>query len=60
MQTQPECVTADGGTSTITNQDEALILADTIGDVPLAVLPGGEDDFVHVSPQFREPAVGSL
>jgi hypothetical protein len=60
METDPECVTADGGTSTITNQDEAAILADTIADVSLVVLPGGEDDFSHVSPQFREPAVGSL
>jgi hypothetical protein len=60
METDPECVTADGGTSTITNQDEALILARAITEVPLAVLPGGGDDFSHVSSQFSEPIVGSL
>lgn len=57
MQTQPECVTADGGTSTITNQDEALILQDAVDDVAVVVLPGGSDDFSHVNPQFREQAI---
>lgn len=58
MKTQPECVTADGGNSTITNQDEALILQDAVDDVAMVVLPGGSDDFSHVNPQFREPSLG--
>lgn len=57
MQTQPECMTGDGGNSTITNQDEQLILNDVVDDVPMVVLPGGADDFSHVNPQFREQAI---
>lgn len=57
MQTQPECVTGDGGNSTITNQDEALILQDVVDDVPVVVAAGGADDFSHVNPQFREQAI---
>lgn len=57
MQTQPECMTGDGGNSTITNQDEQLILNDVVDDVAMVVLPGGADDFSHVNPQFREQAI---
>lgn len=58
MKTQPECVTADGGNSTLTNQDEQLILNRGVAEVPLVVLPGGADDFSHVDSQFREQNVG--
>lgn len=57
MQTQPECMTGDGGNSTITNQDEQLILNDVVDDVAMVVLPGGADDFSHVNSQFREQAI---
>lgn len=57
MKTQPECVTADGGSSTLINQDEQMILADTIADVPVVIAPGGADDFSHVTSAFREPNV---
>lgn len=58
MKTQPECVTADGGNSTIVNQDEALIIQRCVTEVPVVVAPGGADDFSHVSPAFREQNVG--
>lgn len=58
MKTQPECVTADGGNSTITNQNEQLILNRVVTDVPVVVAPGGADDFSYVDPQFREQNVG--
>lgn len=57
MQTQPECMTGDGGNSTITNQDEQKILNDVVDDVAMVVLPGGADDFSHVNSQFREQAI---
>lgn len=59
MKTQPECVTADGGNSTLTNQDEQLILNRVVTDVPVTVAPGGADDFSTVSALFREPTVGA-
>lgn len=59
MQTQPECVTGDGGNSTLTNQNEALILARAVTEVPVVVAAGGADDFSHVTPAFRERNVGA-
>lgn len=56
MKTQPECITADGGNSTIVNQDEKLILEDYVADVVMVTVPGGQDDFSHVNPMFREAA----
>jgi hypothetical protein len=56
MKTQPEYITGDGGNSTLTNQDEKLILEDCVADVAMVVMPGGADDFSHVNPMFRETA----
>jgi hypothetical protein len=56
MKTQPECMTADGGNSTIVNQDERLILEDCVADVVMVTVPGGQDDFSYVNPMFREAA----
>lgn len=56
MKTQPECVTADGGNSTITNQDEAGILARVVTDVPVMVI-GYQADDSHIAPAFREQAI---
>jgi hypothetical protein len=57
MQTQPECVTAGGGSTTVVNQDEALIISRGVSEIPTVTAPGGADDFSHVSPSFREQAL---
>lgn len=56
MKTQPECITADGGSQILVNQDEKLILQDYVADVAMVTVPGGADDFSHVNPMFREAA----
>lgn len=57
MKTQPEYVTGDGGNSTLTNQDEALILMRCVSDVPVMTV-GWQADDSHINPAFREPSVG--
>lgn len=56
MQSEPECVTADGGNSTLTNQDEQVILTRVVTDVPMVTV-GYQADDSHINPQFREQAI---
>lgn len=58
METDPECVTADGGNSVLTNQDEQTILNRVVTEVPVTVLPMGAESLGSVNSQFREPSVG--
>lgn len=55
-QTQPAAVTGDGGNSTITNQDEALILQRCVSSVPVQTV-GYQADDSHITPQFREQGI---
>lgn len=57
MQIQPECVTGDGGNSTLTNQDEAQILMRCVTEVPVQVV-GWQADNSHINPAFQEPYLG--
>lgn len=54
--TQPEYVTGDGGNSTLTNQNEALILQRCVSSVPAQAVGYQEDDS-HVTPMFRDADV---
>lgn len=55
-QTQPAAVTGDGGNSTLTNQDEALILQRCVSSVPVQTV-GYQADDSHITPQFREQGI---
>lgn len=57
MQYQPEYVTADGGNTTIVNQDEKAILDRCVAAVPV-VAAGYQEDDSYVTPAFREANVG--
>lgn len=48
------------GTSNIVNQDEQALLRACVNDVAMVVVPGGADDFSHVSPVFRESAAAPI
>jgi hypothetical protein len=48
------CPVGPGGNMTIVNQDEAMILAQTIGSVPIRTVPLGMEDDSHVSPSHRD------
>jgi len=51
------CPVGDGGNTTIVNQDEAMILAQTIGSVPIRTVPLGTEDDSHVVIGFRDADV---
>lgn len=48
------CPTGDGGNNTITNQDEAMILAATIAATPVELTALGSEDDSHVSTGYRD------
>ena len=49
--------TGNGGNSTITNQDEAQILARVVPSTPMRA-EGYQEDDSHVRQAHREPTVG--
>ncbi len=51
------CPTGDGGSSTITNQDERAILDATIAAVPVRNTPLGIEDDSHVVIGYRDGEV---
>lgn len=54
MSTPGYCPTGDGGNSTITNQDEQLILNATVAAVPIQNTALGSEDDSHVVIGFRD------
>jgi hypothetical protein len=51
------CPEGPGGNSVITNQDEAMILAATIGGVPVRGTALGMEDDSHVTTGYRDADV---
>jgi hypothetical protein len=47
------CPEGDGGNSTITNQDEAMILAQTIGSMPIRGVDVYTEDDSHLQGQYK-------
>jgi hypothetical protein len=51
------CPEGPGGNSNITNQDEAMILAATLGGVPIRTVPLGMEDDSHVTTGYHDADV---
>jgi hypothetical protein len=49
----PYCPEGDGGNSTVTNQDEAVILAATVAAVPVQGTALGTEDDSHLQGQYK-------
>jgi hypothetical protein len=54
MDGQERCPTGNGGNSTITNQDEQLILNATVAAVPVRGTALGTEDDSHVSLGYHD------
>lgn len=53
MDGQERCPTGNGGNSTITNQDEQLILTATVAAVPVQGTALGTEDDSHLQGQYK-------